>query len=105
MGSLLNRVLFGEGRGGRGEVAVTVYSRQGCGCCEKAIATLKGFQRRYRLVVDVVDVDGDPELKARYGMEVPVVVVEGKVRFRGSINPTMLERLLRAEGGEQATEG
>jgi hypothetical protein len=29
---------------------------------------------------------------------VPVVAVDGKVRFRGVVNPALLERLLIAEG-------
>ena len=42
----------------------------------------------------------DPELAAKYGNEVPVVAVNGKVRFRGVVNPALLERLLTAEGQE-----
>ena len=41
--------------------------------------------------------DTDGELVARYGEWVPVVTVNGKVRFRGGVNPVLLERLLRAE--------
>jgi hypothetical protein len=47
-------------------------------------------------VLDVVDVDSDAELAARYGDQVPVVVVNGKVRFRGAVNPVLLARLFRA---------
>ena len=85
----------------RRTVPVTVYSRQGCGCCDKALAALQAAGDRHPLAVEVVDVDGDPELKERYGMEVPVVLIDGKVRFRGLINPALLERLLRAEGAGQ----
>jgi hypothetical protein len=46
-----------------------------------------------------VDVDDNPQLQVRYGEHVPVVVVNGKVRFRGFINPVLLQRLLRAEAG------
>jgi len=76
---------------------IVIYSRQGCGCCERALAVLEGFRDRYAFRVDVVDVDGSPELKARYGLEVPVVAVDGRVRFRGLVNPAMLERLLRSQ--------
>jgi hypothetical protein len=44
-----------------------------------------------------VDVDTDPELAAQYGTEVPVIAVNGKVRFRGAVNPVLLKRLLDAE--------
>jgi hypothetical protein len=32
---------------------------------------------------------------------VPVVAVNGKVRFRGVVNPALLERLLRAESRDR----
>lgn len=78
---------------------VTVYTRAGCGCCDKAMAVLQAARRRHRLVIETVDVDADPDLAARYGSEVPVVAFDGKVRFRGVVNPVLLERLLagRAE--------
>ncbi len=78
---------------------VTVYSRKGCGCCEQALRTLKAAQKQHRLTIEVVDVDRIPDLKAIYDTQVPVIMVNGKVRFRGKINPVLLDRLLCAETG------
>ncbi|MFO7629261.1 MAG: glutaredoxin family protein [Prochlorococcaceae cyanobacterium] len=60
-----------------------LYSRAGCCLCE-------GLEERLRALLpaaelEVVDVDGDPELQARFGLEVP-----------------LLARL--AEGGSAATD-
>jgi hypothetical protein len=44
-----------------------------------------------------VDVDSDPELAGRYDTLVPVVAIDGKVRFKGMVNPVLFERLLVAE--------
>lgn len=73
---------------------VTVYSRQGCGCCDKAMAVLEAAARGYRMQIDVIDVDTDPALAVAHGEHVPVVAIDGKVRFRGQVNPVLLERLL-----------
>lgn len=78
-------------------MVVTVYSRHGCGCCSKAIDVVEGFRKKYPLQVEEVDVDQSPELRERYGKEVPVVEVGGKIRFRGKVDPVLFERLLRAE--------
>ncbi len=43
-----------------------------------------------------MDVDADPQLAAQFGECVPVVTVNGKIRFRGRVNPVLLERLLQA---------
>jgi len=78
----------------------TVYTRVQCCCCHKALDLLKDFQRGYGFQIAEVDIDADPELAAKCGNEVPVVAVNGKVRFRGVVNPALLERLLTAEGQE-----
>jgi glutaredoxin len=73
---------------------VTVYSREGCTCCEHAMHDLQEVARKYALEIQTVDVDTDPELTAQYGLEVPVIAIDGKVRFRGKVNRILLQRLL-----------
>ena len=50
-----------------------------------------------------ISIDIDPELIAKYNTEVPVVAVNGKVRFRGVVNPALLDRLLLAESRNPTT--
>ncbi len=70
---------------------IVLYSRQGCHLCDAAAAALK----RHGLEFDLVDVDADPELRQRYDECVPVVVIDGKERFRGRVDELLLRRLLR----------
>jgi glutaredoxin len=84
-------------RKGRNPVRVVVYTRQSCHLCEVAWEQLRRQQRRYALTLEARDVDADPALAASYGEQVPVVTVNGKVRFRGRVNEVLLTRLLRAE--------
>jgi glutaredoxin len=74
-----------------------MYTRRGCHLCEQAWALLEPACRRHGFALSQVDVDADPRLAAEYGLDVPVVAVNGRVRFRGVVNPVLLERLLRAE--------
>jgi glutaredoxin len=74
-----------------------MYTRRGCHLCEVAWERLEEARRRYDFVLKAQDVDADPALAAQHGNCVPVVTVNGKVRFRGAVNPVLLERLLRAE--------
>ncbi len=75
---------------------VTVYTRAGCCCCDKAFTVLETARRNHRFTIESIDVDSDPALAALHGASVPVVAVDGKIRFRGVVNPVLLERLLRA---------
>jgi glutaredoxin len=95
MTTLLNRLLRRPLRAEH--LTFTVYTRAQCCCCHKALDLLEDARRRSRFRIEEVDVDADPELAAKYGTSVPVVMVNGKVRFRGVVNPALLERLLTAE--------
>jgi glutaredoxin len=73
---------------------VTLYTRDGCHLCDDALKILQREQRRHHFELEVVDVDRSPELVAEHGESVPVVVIDGKVRFRGIVNVVLLRRLL-----------
>lgn len=51
-----------------------LLSRQGCCLCEGLAERLAALVPPP--AVDVIDVDQDPELQARYGLEVPVLAIE-----------------------------
>lgn len=70
---------------------VIVYTRQGCHLCHEAIDLLQ----HHGLTPELVDIDTDPELRARYDDCVPVVVIDGRERFRGRVDERLLVRLLR----------
>lgn len=84
--------------GGRYEPTTTaeivLYTRNGCHLCDNALATLTAAAQRYALTLRMVDVDSDAELAKRHGLQVPVVEIDGRVRFRGCVNAVLLERLL-----------
>ena len=89
------RYLFGYRR--LEHLHFTLFTRQGCHLCEDAELLLQKEQQRYHYQLEIVDVDSQKELVARFGEQVPVVTVNGEIRFRGTINPVLLARLLRAE--------
>ena len=97
MTSLLSRLI--RSRPATDPLRFTVYTRRECCCCHKALDLLRDRQARHRFAIEEVDIDADPDLVAQHGQWVPVVAVEGKVRFRGVVNPVLLDRLLLAESG------
>ncbi len=58
---------------------------------------LTKVQRSHAFVLSAVDIDSDPELRSLYSTVVPVVTMNGKLRFRGGVNGVLLNRLLRHE--------
>lgn len=70
---------------------VVLYTRVGCHLCDDARGLLESLGLSPRLV----DVDADEALRERFNECVPVVEIDGKVRFRGWVDPVLLRRLLR----------
>jgi len=77
-------------------VRVVVYTRQHCPLCDEAADFLESERSRQGFSLDFVDVDDDATLREKYGDCVPVVEVDGKVRFRGHVNPVLWWRLVDA---------
>jgi glutaredoxin len=77
---------------------VVLYTRQGCHLCTAAHEQLRAWQRQQGFRLEVVDVDGDPALAAEHGLHVPVVAVNGRIRFRGRIPAVLWQRLVRGGG-------
>jgi glutaredoxin len=80
----------------RADWQIILYTRQGCHLCEDAWALLEQARHQYGFALSTVDVDHDAELARQFGDQVPVVAVNGRVRFRGIINRVLLYRMLRA---------
>ena len=78
---------------------VTLYTRAGCHLCEAAAAVLAAERERTWFALEVVDVDGDPALAARYGVRVPVVAVDGVDAFEYEVPADLLRARLRAKPG------
>ena len=57
---------------------VTVYSRHGYHLCENAVNTLEGMREELAFTIEVIYIDGNPELEKLYGHEVPVIHINGE---------------------------
>jgi len=69
---------------------VILYTRTGCHLCDEAEQLLN----EHGLRAEKVDIDDDASLREQFGTCVPVVEIDGKIRFRGRVDPILLERLL-----------
>jgi glutaredoxin len=77
-------------------VRVVVWTRANCPLCDEAAEFLEGERRKHGFQLDYIDVDSDPAYRDRYGEWVPVVEVNGEVRFRGHINRVLWDRCVIA---------
>jgi hypothetical protein len=83
---------------------LTLLRRHDCQLCEEMLAELAALAPRLALPpIDLVDVDSDPVLRRRHGLDVPVLLLDGSVVCRHRLDATELTRLLRR--GPPATTG
>ena len=70
--------------------SVKLYTRVNCHLCDQAYEVLT----RNGLLPESIDIDADEELREKFTECVPVVEIDGRVRFRGIVNEVLLKRLL-----------
>ena len=75
---------------------LTLITRAECGLCEEMHANCKRTgARASAAALELVDVDADPLLQRRYGLKVPVLLLDGAVVCQQRLDRGELLRLLR----------
>lgn len=78
-------------------LTLTLYSRPECHLCEdmKAVVTEVAAEIPHRL--EEIDISTDPALERRYGLQIPVLCVNGRKAFQFRVTPSELRARLRRE--------
>jgi predicted thioredoxin/glutaredoxin len=75
---------------------LTVVHRHDCELCDEMLTELRALAATTALPpIDVIDVDSDPVLQRRHGLDVPVLLLDGSVVCRHRLDTPELKRLLR----------
>ena len=77
-------------------IRVTLYTRRDCELCHEMEELLAAELPRFDVELSRREIDGDPELEARFGREVPVLLVNDRKAFKYRCTARELrKRLLR----------
>jgi glutaredoxin len=76
---------------------LTLYTRNGCCLCEEMKEVVRGLVNELSVEVEEIDVDGEPELKEKFGDEVPVLFIDGRKAFKVRVTEGELKKRLRKE--------
>lgn len=80
-----------------GRIQVTFYTRRDCCLCDEVKRLVREVTRAYPVDLSEVDIDQDPDLRTRFGQEVPVVFIEGRKAFKyRTTAPELRKRLDQA---------
>jgi glutaredoxin len=78
-------------------IRVQIYGKADCGLCDEAKAVLHRVRSEIPFELEEIDVETDEALRARYGLEIPVVMIDGRKAFKARVDEaTLRARLKRA---------
>jgi glutaredoxin len=75
---------------------VVFYTRENCCLCDEALAVVESLRASEKFALEIVDVDTDEVLRARYGEKVPVVVVNGRMHAKYRVDARRFARRLQS---------
>ncbi|MDQ2068290.1 glutaredoxin family protein [Natronospira bacteriovora] len=72
---------------------LTLYGRPNCGLCD---TMLEAIHARYgqALIIEKIDISGDPQLERRYGLKIPVLALGEEVICYGHLDSERLAQTL-----------
>jgi glutaredoxin len=83
----------------RSLIQVTIYSRPGCHLCDEMKAIVAHVARTMPIDLQEVDVSASAELEALYGLEIPVLMIDGKKTAKYRVTEAELRRALAGRAG------
>ena len=75
-----------------------LFSRPGCHLCDEMKAVVQPLARELGAVVEEINIAGDPELESEYGLQIPVLLINGRKAFKYRLTERELRARLRREG-------
>ncbi len=80
------------------KAVVSIYTRPGCHLCDEAKAAILASGCGGEFTLEEINIDEDPELRERYGYDIPVVFINGVKAFKHRVDAREFKRKLRRLG-------
>ena len=82
-------------------MTLTIYSRPGCHLCDEMKSVVSRVIRSTRAdaTIEEIDISRDPKLEATYGLEIPVLVIDGKKVAKYRVSEAEVAWMVRARSG------
>ena len=77
---------------------MTIYSKPGCHLCEEMKAVLHRVLADSDIAIEEVDISTVAELHARYSVEIPVLMIDGRKVAKYRITEAELRKMIGARG-------
>ncbi len=79
-------------------LTLTLYTRPDCHLCEEIKEVLAEVTKDFSHTLTEIDISDSPELESRFGLEVPVLFVNGRKACKYRVTVRELRNRLKREG-------
>ena len=86
-------------------LSVTLYTRPGCHLCDEMKDVIRRVAQHVPLALEEFDISADPDLEARYRVEIPVLMIDGRKVAKYRITEDELTRIVIARAGKAGGAG
>lgn len=76
---------------------IRLYTRRDCCLCEEMKGVVHDVAEEVPLEMEEVDVDSEPDLREKFGGEVPVLFIDGRKAFKYRVAARELKKKLRQQ--------
>ena len=74
---------------------VIIYGKPECCLCDDALEVLEAVRKRIPFDIEKKDISDDADLLERYGLSIPVILIDGKMAFKHRVDKDRLVALLK----------
>jgi glutaredoxin len=78
---------------------LTIYSKPGCHLCEEMKVTIHRVVLDPSISIDEIDISKDPALSEQYGLDIPVLMIDGKKVAKYRVSEGELRRIIESRLG------
>jgi glutaredoxin len=78
-------------------IELTLYTRNDCELCREMEDVIAAELPNFDARINRIEIDGNPALEARFGLEVPVLFVNDRKAFKYRCTPRELRKRLARE--------
>ncbi len=73
---------------------LVLYGKADCELCDEMKAIVEDVRRDVPFTLEIVDIEGDPELGRLYALDIPVLLIDGRKAFKHRLDAAALRRRL-----------
>ena len=79
------------------------YTKENCHLCDVALEIVKRAAKKLKFTLETVDITQSDDLMMKYGIEIPVIEIDGNLEFKNEVNEKELLRSIKKYSAEYVT--